>query len=86
MPQGWRDACREIEAAEEAERGSAASWLGRECERVAGLADVDADRVWAWAFVERVTTGLFLRWHGHDGEAARFLSTADVLARSASWQ
>lgn len=78
-----RDACWEIAAAEEAERGSAASWLRQECDRLAGLADTNADRVWAWAFVERVTTGLFLRWHGHDQRAETFLSTADVLTRSA---
>ncbi len=74
----------EIAAAEEAERGSAAAWLERECRRVAGLADADPDRVWAWAFVERVTTGLFLRWHGHDQRAETFLSTAHVLTRLVS--
>lgn len=77
-----RDACWEIEAAEEAERGSASSWLRRECRRVAGLVDANPERVWAWAFVERVTTGLFLRWHGYDEKAEAFLSTADVLVRS----
>lgn len=76
--------CWQIEAAEAVERGSAASWLRQECRRVAGLADVDPDRVWQWALVERVTTGLFLRWHGYDDETETFRSTADALERSAS--
>ena len=31
---------------------------------------------------ERVTTGLFLRWHGYHERAEALLSTAAVLARS----
>lgn len=49
---------------------------------MAGLVDADPERVWAWAFVARGTTGLFLRWHGYDEKAEAFLSIADVLARS----
>lgn len=76
-----RDACRELLAAEAATPGAARALLRRHCRRVAEAAEVDAERVWRWAFVERVTTGLYLRWHGHAEESASFLDTADLLAR-----
>ena len=60
-----RDACREIEEAEASQPGAALPMLHAECRRVAGLANVDPERVWKWGFVERVTTGLYLRWFGH---------------------
>ncbi len=75
-----RDACREIAAAELSLAGSGADLLGRECQRLAELAGVDPDRVWRWAFVERVTTGLYLRWFGHVEESTSFLDTAVILA------
>ena len=34
---------------------------------------------WRWAFVERVTTGLYLRWFGHVAESTRFLQSAEIL-------
>jgi streptomycin 6-kinase len=74
-----RDACREIADAEATRSGSGEALLRHECDRLANLADVDPDRVWAWAFVERVTTGLYLRWHGYAEEAARFLDSAAAL-------
>lgn len=76
-----RDACREIEAAEAAETGSGAHLLEGACRRLAALTSVDPERVWRWAYVERVTTGLFLRWHGYPDEAAGFLRTAELLRR-----
>lgn len=74
-----RDGCREIGAAESYEAGSAARLLRQHCERLAALTDLDPERVWRWAFVERVTTGLYLRWHGYDDQAATFLGSALVL-------
>ena len=53
--------------------------LRQECLRLAALAEVDPERVWRWAFVERVTTGLYLRWHGYPDEAATFLDTARMV-------
>jgi len=39
--------------------------------------------VWRWAFVERVTTALYLRWHGYLDQAESFAATATLLARAA---
>jgi streptomycin 6-kinase len=75
-----RDACRELAATELAHPGAAVPALRRECRQLAALADVDPARVWQWAFVERVTTGLYLAWHGHREESAGFLDTATLLA------
>ncbi len=74
-----RDACRELAGAESSLPGSGAALLRRECQRLAALADVDAERVWRWAFVERVTSGLYLRWHGYPEVAATFLASAEML-------
>lgn len=76
-----RDACGEIVAAEESESGSGVTLVREECRRLAELADADPQRVWRWAFVERVTTALYLRWHGYGDESATFLETAVILAR-----
>ncbi|WP_295702390.1 aminoglycoside phosphotransferase family protein [Lapillicoccus sp.] len=76
-----RDACREIEAAEATTAGSGAALLDAACHRLGPLAGVDPGRVWRWAYVERVTTGLYLCWHGYPEEAASFLATADLLLR-----
>ncbi|GAA4352949.1 aminoglycoside phosphotransferase family protein [Angustibacter luteus] len=75
-----RDGCREIVAAEASRAGAGASVLRRACQVAAGLADVDAEQVWRWSFVERVTTGLYLRWFGHHDESASFLGAADLLS------
>ena len=74
-----RDASGEIAGAELSESGSGAATLRQECQRLGELADVDPERVWRWAFVERVTTGLYLRWHGYVDESLRFLDTAVIL-------
>ena len=76
-----RDACGEIVAAEASERGSGVTLLREGCRRLAELTDADPERVWRWAFVERVTTALYLRWYGHAEESATFLDTAAILAR-----
>ena len=75
-----RDACHEISSAEAAQPGAALPMLHEECRRLAGMANVDPERVWRWGFVERVTTGLYLRWFGHARESATFLDTAALLA------
>jgi streptomycin 6-kinase len=74
-----RDACREIVEAEASRPGSARSFLREECDRMAAAANVDPERVWRWGFVERVTTGLYLRWFGHARESVTFLDTAAIL-------
>jgi len=85
-----RDACDEFAAAEAAGAvgvgvgvgaGAGEALLREHCRRLAGLCDVDAERVWRWASVERVTTALYLRWHGAVERAAPFAATATVLAR-----
>ncbi len=75
-----RDACGEIVLAEASEPGSGVTFLREACLQLADLADVDPERVWRWGYVERVTTGLYLRWFGHASESATFLETASKLA------
>jgi streptomycin 6-kinase len=74
-----RDGCAEIAAAESSQPGSGVAVLRDACQRLAVLADVDPERVWRWAFVERVTTGLYLHWHGYADEATRFLDIAAIV-------
>ncbi|WP_088289854.1 aminoglycoside phosphotransferase family protein [Kineosporia sp. A_224] len=74
-----RDACAELAAAEAAAPGSATTLLRSECRRLAGSAGADPERVWAWAYVERVTSGLYLRWHGYTAQASQFLDVATLL-------
>lgn len=76
-----RDACREFVAAEDAEPGAGVALLHVGSQHLATLAGVDVERVWRWGFVERVTTGLYLAWHGHADEALSFLDTATSIAR-----
>jgi streptomycin 6-kinase len=49
------------------------------CDLAADLTDTDGQRVRQWAFVERVTTGLYLRWFHDDETAESFLDAATVL-------
>ena len=49
------------------------------CDRAAEGTGTDAGRVRQWAFVERVTTGLYLRWFHDDETAESFLDAATVL-------
>ena len=51
------------------------------CKEVASRSGVDAEAVWQWAFIERVSTGLFLLRLGHRAEAAAYLEVADRLAQ-----
>ncbi len=75
-----RDGCREIMDAEASQPGAARSMLREACRRLSESAKTDPERVWRWAFVERVTTALFLRWHGHSRQSATFMGTATLLA------
>ncbi|SDP55623.1 streptomycin 6-kinase [Pedococcus dokdonensis] len=49
------------------------------CVRAADATGTDVDRVRQWAFVERVTTGLYLRWFHDEETAETFLDSATVL-------
>lgn len=48
-------------------------------DRVAERAGVDRDRTWRWAFLERVSTGLYVLDLGADRVARPFLETARLL-------
>ncbi|MHB1536521.1 MAG: aminoglycoside phosphotransferase family protein [Acidimicrobiales bacterium] len=64
--------------------GSTAEVALERCEEVASLCGIDAEAIWQWAFIERVSTGLFLLRLGHHAEAAAYLAVADRLAEGAS--
>lgn len=48
------------------------------CQHLAERMAVPADAIWDWAFIERVSTGLFLLTLGHD-EGHQFLQVAEAL-------
>ena len=50
----------------------------RRCRLLAELTGVDAQPIWEWGFIERVSTGLLLKSFGFDGEAAEYLSVAEA--------
>ncbi len=74
-----RDACRDLVRVAAA-GDDPAGWLRAECDALAASGSADPERVWRWAFVERVTTGLYLRWFGYADESRRFLDSAELLA------
>lgn len=49
------------------------------CALVSDRSGVDATRIWEWAFLERVSTGLFVRSFGAERVAEPFLRTAALL-------
>ncbi len=53
--------------------------LRRYCTRLSERSGVDAERIWEWGFVERVSTGLYLKSFGADGLAERYLTSAEAL-------
>lgn len=57
----------------------AATRLRGWCDLVAERADVDPARVWAWAFLERVSTGLYVTSFGAERVGRPFLATAENL-------
>jgi len=46
------------------------------------LTGVNGEAIWQWAFIERVSTGLFLFRLGHRQEARPYLAVADRLSAS----
>lgn len=52
------------------------------CRRVAAPSGVDPARVWAWSFLERVSTGLYVRSFGAPRVAEPFLRSAALLVAS----
>jgi streptomycin 6-kinase len=67
---------------EELLAGDAVGAASARCRQVASLTGVDADAIWQWAFIERVSSGLFLLQLGHRKEARPFLAVADRLSGS----
>lgn len=63
-----------------AEPATAAARLWSWCRRVAGPSGVDPARVWAWGFLERVSTGLYVTSFGAHRVGEPFLRCAAVLA------
>ena len=51
------------------------------CLQAAAATGTDPERAGQWAMVERVTTGLYLRWFHDDDTAAAFLDSALLLLR-----
>lgn len=73
-----RDFSRELLAAPS--RQAALDLHGTWCRQAASATGTDAGRVRQWAFVERVTTGLYLQWFHDDDTAASFLDSALLLS------
>ena len=72
-----RDFCRELLATGGKRR--AQDLNTRLCRQAAEATGTDVERVAQWAFVERVTTGLYLRWFDDPDTAQSFLDTAELL-------
>ncbi|MBV1855240.1 aminoglycoside phosphotransferase family protein [Catellatospora tritici] len=49
------------------------------CARLAAATGVDAQRIWEWGFVERVSSGLYLMRHGHEEYGREFLASGERL-------
>ena len=62
-----------------ADPGHAPARLRSWCERVARPSGTDPARVWAWGFLERVSTGLYVRSFGAPAVAEPFLRSAALL-------
>lgn len=77
-----RDACLEFAEAEESRSGVGVELLREGARLLAKEGAADAERIWRWGFVERVTTGLYLHWFGYPEEGVRFLATAETIARA----
>ena len=75
-----RDLMAELEVLARTEPPSAVrSWHRAQVGRVAARLGLDADRVEAWAFVERVCTGVWLHRLGFLEEGERWLRSAGLL-------
>jgi len=51
------------------------------CARLAGSTGADAQAIWEWALIERVSSGLFLMICGHNDEGRAHLDSAEHLIR-----
>lgn len=72
-----RDHCHEIERLDLAQGpGAGSRWHEGLARRVATRHGVDPERVLAWSYVERVTTGVYLHQLGYGDEAQHWLTTA----------
>jgi len=68
-----RDWCRRLQGT------GARSLLAAWCARVADRAGLDFERVWAWAFLERVSTGLYVTSFGAERVGRPYLDSARAL-------
>jgi streptomycin 6-kinase len=59
--------------------GDTAARAIQRCRQAARLTGVNGEAIWQWAFIERVSTGLFLYRLGHRQEARPYLAVADQL-------
>jgi streptomycin 6-kinase len=69
----WTDELLGSDSADPAEVGVA--W----CTLTSAIAGVDRRAIWQWAFIERVSTGLFMT-QLHDADGLRLLEVADAWA------
>ncbi len=60
--------------------GDTAVTAAGRCRQAAQLTGVNGAAIWQWAFIERVSTGLFLFRLGHRQEARSYLAVADRLS------
>ena len=67
---------------EELLAGDTAAAAIERCRQAARLTGVNGEAIWQWAFIERVSSGLFLFRLGHRQEARPFLAVADRLSRT----
>jgi streptomycin 6-kinase len=67
-----RDWCSRIQA-------DGRAVLERYCDRVAERSGVDRDRIWRWAYLERVSTGLYVLDFGAERVGRPFLDSAALL-------
>lgn len=61
------------------EPGEALRISRRRCQRAGRLTAVDPEAIWQWAFIERVSSGLFMMRLGHIRAAETFLAVAGKL-------
>ena len=65
---------------EELLAGDSARMAIQRCQQAALLTGVSGEAIWQWAFIERVSSGLFLFRLGHHQEARSYLAVADQLS------
>lgn len=75
-----RDWGEEFRVAEATEPDSGREMLVAMCDSLAASSGLAWNRIWAWGYIERVTTGLVLRHRGRLAEGAAWLDIAEKLA------